>query len=179
MPELVMMAVGPDRPGLVSEFSRTFHAAGANMADSRMMNLHGQFAMLILVQADQATLEKLQTQVLETGSQTGLTVTLHPVAGQGRVSSGGQAGGLAYRLKTYSTDQPGIVHQITRLLQEHQVNIEELETRQESAAFAGTMLFTMQAKLTIPASVAIKPLSQKLQQAAQSIHCDLDFEPQG
>ena len=33
---LVLTAVGPDRPGLVSEISSMVHGAGANLEDSRM-----------------------------------------------------------------------------------------------------------------------------------------------
>lgn len=175
MTDMVIMAVGPDRPGLVSEFSQTLHAAGANLADSRMMNLHGQFAMLLRVQGEPATLEQLRSQVVQAGRGMGLTVTL-PEASKSQ-SPPVVGRGVPYRLKTYSMDQPGIVHQITRLLQTHGVNIEELETRQESAPFSGTTLFTMQARLTVPAEVAVKPLRQKLQEAADAINCDLDLEP--
>jgi glycine cleavage system transcriptional repressor len=44
--ELVVTAVGPDRPGIASDFTGHVHAAGANLADSRMVNLRGQFALL-------------------------------------------------------------------------------------------------------------------------------------
>ncbi len=46
---LVLTAVGPDRPGLVSEISSLVLAAGANLEDSRMAILGGEFALLVLV----------------------------------------------------------------------------------------------------------------------------------
>ena len=42
--ELVVTAVGPDRAGIASDFTGHVHAAGANLADSRMVNLRGHFA---------------------------------------------------------------------------------------------------------------------------------------
>src|SRR5262249_6564839 len=48
--ELVVTAIGPDRPGLASEFAGHVLGAGANLADSRMVNLRGQFAILALVE---------------------------------------------------------------------------------------------------------------------------------
>src|SRR5437763_1554408 len=50
MPQLIITAVGPDRPGIVGELSAHLHAAGANLLDSRMVNLRGEFAMMILLE---------------------------------------------------------------------------------------------------------------------------------
>ena len=84
---------------------------------------------------------------------------------------------MPFRLKTYSMDQPGIVHRVTRLLQENGVNIEELTTRQESAAFAGTPLFLMEARLTVPPTVAVRKLRGDLQSLCDALNCDVDLEP--
>ncbi len=50
---LVLTAVGPDRPGLVSEISSMVLSAGANLEDSRMAILGGEFALLVLVSGDE------------------------------------------------------------------------------------------------------------------------------
>ena len=42
---LVLTALGPDRPGLVNEISAMVLAAGANLEDSRMAILGGEFAL--------------------------------------------------------------------------------------------------------------------------------------
>src|SRR5690348_7753040 len=56
MAQLIITAVGPDRPGIVGELTSHLHAAGGNLLDSRMINLRGEFAMMILVEtsADEA-----------------------------------------------------------------------------------------------------------------------------
>jgi glycine cleavage system transcriptional repressor len=74
-------------------------------------------------------------------------------------------------------DQPGIVHRISDLLREFNVNIEELSTRQESAPFAGTPLFLMEMRLTVPANVSIHAIRTKLQSLCDTLNCDVDFEP--
>ena len=85
--------------------------------------------------------------------------------------------GLPFKLKTYSLDQPGIVHRISDALRIRGVNIEELATRQESAPFAGTTIFTMEMRLTVPPEVPIRELRSELQSLADLLNCDLDFEP--
>jgi glycine cleavage system transcriptional repressor len=42
----ILTAIGADRPGLVEEVSQFIFAHGGNIADSRMVNLRGQFAMM-------------------------------------------------------------------------------------------------------------------------------------
>ena len=51
MPQLILTAVGPDHPGLVGQLTGHLHAAGANILDTRMVNLRGRFAVLILLEA--------------------------------------------------------------------------------------------------------------------------------
>ncbi len=185
----IITAVGTDRPGLVGQFTGHLHQAGVNIADSRMVNLRGQFALLLLVEGESAQLQQLEKSAPQAGDAIGLQVTVAAMNEAGAMKVGGTTGsaagfagvagvpGLPYRLKTYSMDQPGIVHGVTSILHEHGVNIEELTTRQESAPFAGTTLFTMQALLTIPADVSVKKLRQALETLCDRLNIDMDLEP--
>lgn len=172
MPQLVITAVGPDKPGLVGELTGYLHAGGANILDSRMVNLRGEFAVIVLVEAPDAALAALGRSLPDTARGLGLTVSLAPQAGKAAPTPG-----VPYRIKTYSMDQPGIVHRITAVLRKHRVNIEELAARQESAAFAGTPLFIMEIRVTVPAAVPVRALREELESVAAGINCDLDIEP--
>ncbi len=46
---LVLSALGPDRPGLVAEITEYLTKRGANVEDSRMAVLGGEFGVLVLV----------------------------------------------------------------------------------------------------------------------------------
>lgn len=172
MPEIVITAIGPDRPGLVGEFTGALLEAGGNIADSRMVNLRGQFALVVLVEGAAAALDQLRQAAAQAGKQLGLHVVVNEQQPAARTVAG-----VPYKLKTYSLDQPGIVHQVTRLLHRHGVNIEELATRLASAPFAGSPLFTMEMRLTIPADVAIKNLRSEIEAICASLNCDVDLEP--
>ena len=69
---LVLTAVGPDRPGLVNEISSLVLAAGANLEDSRMAILGGEFALLILVSGDPKAVTRVEHSAEELGSRLGL-----------------------------------------------------------------------------------------------------------
>ena len=169
MTQLVITAVGPDRPGLVKDISGHIHAAGANLADSRMVNLRGHFAMLVLVEGNADVLGKTRDAVRGAASAMGLTITFseEPAAAP--------RAGVPFRLKTYSMDQPGLVHKITSFLQEHGINIEELESDLESAPFMGTPIFTMEVLLSVPPAVSVKDLRQSLENLGASLNCDIDL----
>ena len=52
MAHAILTALGIDRPGLVDEVSRFIYDRGGNIEDSRMVNLRGQFAIMVLVGGD-------------------------------------------------------------------------------------------------------------------------------
>jgi glycine cleavage system transcriptional repressor len=172
--ELVVTAVGPDRPGLASEFTGAVHAAGANLADTRMVNLRGQFALLALVEGSREVLENVERRLREAAPKIGLAIEFATPTPK----DGGKArDGVPFRLKTYSMDQPGIVHKITSYLREHSINVEDLSTRLESAPFMGTPVFTMEILMLVPKSVSMRTLRTQLEELGDSLNCDVDLDP--
>jgi len=173
MGQLIVTAVGPDRPGLVGELTGHLHAAGANLLDTRMVNLRGQFALMLLLEAAADSLAKLTRDLPAVGKSMGLHLS---IAEQGTPVP--HITGLRYQLKTYSMDQPGIVAKLTNILREHRVNIEELSAWQESAAFAGSPIFLTEMHLTVPGDVPISQLRSKLTTVCNELNCDIDLEPE-
>ena len=60
MPQLIITAIGPDRPGLVGQLTAHLHSAGGNLLDTRMVNLRGEFAMMILLELESHSAAQLQ-----------------------------------------------------------------------------------------------------------------------
>lgn len=171
--ELVVTAVGKDRPGIVSELTGHVHAAGANLADTRMVNLRGQFALVALVEGPPAVLDQVRKRLVEAAPRMGLRIDVSdPTAKEARVRDG-----VPFRLKTYSMDQPGIVHRFTSYLREHDVNVEELATRLESAPFMGTPVFTMEILMLLPKGASVKKLRTALEELGEQLNCDVDLDP--
>lgn len=172
MAQLIITAVGPDQPGLVGQLTGHVRDGGGNIVESRMVNLRGQFAVILLVEGEDPAIRKLRVSLVEAGEQMGLHVSTSEHAAPAQ-----KVEGLPYRLKTYSLDQPGIMHAVTDVLRAHGVNIEDLQARQESAAFSGTPLFVMEMHLTVPANMSVKALRQELEKQCEKLNCDMDMEP--
>lgn len=171
--QLVVTAVGPDRRGLVGEFTGHIHKAGANLADSRMVNLEGSFALLALVEGEPSVLEQVRRELRETAPSMGVAVTFSEQPER----SAEREPGIHFRLKTYSMDQPGIVHRVTRLLHDQGINVEELETKLDSAPFTGSDVFTMEILMSVPKSVSVKALRRSLEELGDALNCDIDLDP--
>jgi glycine cleavage system transcriptional repressor len=172
--QLVVTAIGPDRKGLVGELTGHIHRAGANLADSRMVNLEGQFALLMLLEGDAAVIERARQEIREAAPSLGLSITY---AEQPRPSAIEAKPSAHFRLKTYSMDQLGIVHRVTKFLQEQGINIEELETKLDSAPFAGTDMFTMEILMSAPPTISAKALKEGLTALSDALSCDIDLDP--
>jgi glycine cleavage system transcriptional repressor len=170
---LILTAVGIDRPGLVADLTQHVHAAGASLADSRMVNLRGHFALLALVEGADADLAKLKSELGSQAKSIGLRIEFDEAGETAKPAMGG----VPYRLKTYSMDQPGIVARLSDLLRRHEVNVEELETRVESAPFAGTPLFLLEAVVTLPKGKSLRALRDDLHALGDAMGCDVDIDP--
>jgi len=130
--------------------------------------------MLLLFEAEDAAAEALRASLTELSEAMGLRLMLVEPAPPAR-----SVAGIPYKLRTYSMDQPGIVHGISEILLNHGINIEDLTTRQESAPFMGAGIFLMEMRVTVPPNVPIREVRSKLQSLCDTLNCDVDFEPEG
>jgi glycine cleavage system transcriptional repressor len=173
MRELVITAIGPDRPGLIGKLTAALFEASANVADSRMVNLRGQFALILLAEVPDARVEHAKAKLDALAPELGLTLTYRgsePLAGKPPTTIG-----VPYRLNTYAMDQPGLVHRITDLLHRHGINVEELTTRSQPRPETGAPLFSMELLLTVPTSVSIRTVRGDLERLCDELNCDLEL----
>jgi glycine cleavage system transcriptional repressor len=169
--ELLITATGPDRLGLVGELSGVLHDAGANLADSRMIHLRGQFSLILLAEmrGDPST---MVARLEEAAASIGLRVSVTDADDE----SAHQPDAKPYRLTISAMDQPGIVHRVTNLLRPHGVNIEELETRRVPATYSGAPLFSLDMSMTVPRDVSMRKLRAELESLCDELNCDVDVE---
>jgi glycine cleavage system transcriptional repressor len=172
MPQLIVTAVGPDRPGLVADLTRHVYDVGASLADSRMVNLRGHFALLALIEGPPEGISALRHKLESEGPRMGLRLEMYEVA----AGTSRPPGSVPYRLKVYSNDQIGIAARVTALLRQHSVNVEELETRIESAPFAGTPLFVLEGVVTLPQGTTARKMREELGSLGEKIGCDIDLD---
>lgn len=173
MRSMMINAIGPDQPGLVEKLTAAVRDAGANLADSRMVKLGGQFAMIVMAQGEAEVMTKLRDALAS--PQTVQPMTVHCVMDDEATPAA--SAGLPYELYTYSMDQPGIVHRFSGLMHRHGINIEELSTQLNYAPVSATPLFTMRMRIVIPASMPLAELRDELDALAGQMNCDCELQP--
>jgi glycine cleavage system transcriptional repressor len=173
MSHAILTALGADRPGLVDEVSQFIFDRGGNIEDSRMVNLRGQFTIMLLVSADTPALEKMHGDLGKFALKSRLHAELRFVDNE-RIA--GEAA-LTYRLVATAIDQPGIVHRVSHTLRQLQVNIESLDTRLTPAPYTGSPVFEMELIITVPRSVALAQLRQNLGATCDGMNVDWELRP--
>ena len=167
---LVLTAVGPDRPGLVSEIASAIHGAGANLEDSRMAILGGEFALLLLLSGPEAAAAAIEKAAGPLGERLGLRVLSK------RTARGQHRDFLPYRISVTGFDRPGIVLKISEILARRGVNVASLESRLAYAPLSGTPMFVLEAELQVPSEVALAELRRELSAQCDEENLDLSLE---
>jgi glycine cleavage system transcriptional repressor len=173
MTHAILTAIGTDRPGIVDELSQFIFDRGGNIEDSRMVNLRGQFAIMVLVGGGADALARVGRELPEFSKRIGMQAELRPAAATDRPPQAADA--LPYRLVGTGIDQPGLVHRLAHLLREMNVNIESLETRLTPAPYTGAPMFELEAVLSVPRATQLSHLRQKLAGCCDEINMDWDL----
>jgi len=164
----ILTAIGADRPGLVDEVSQYIFSRGGNIEDSRMVNLRGQFAIMLLVGAPPAALARISGDVWQLAQQSGLHAQVVPA----EAKSAASADAMPYRLVARTLDQPGLVHRVSHVLRSLGVNIESLETHLISAPVTGAPMFEMEMVLSVPRSTPLAKLREELGRTCDELNID-------
>jgi glycine cleavage system regulatory protein len=162
-----MTVIGEDRPGLVGQLSAAITDNEGNWLESRMAHLGGQFAGILRIELPTeqeqnlvATLQSLQSR--------GLSVHVHK-----DIPSPPPPTGALGTVEVVGHDRPGIVRQLSQVLAQHHVNVEELVTNRDSAPMSGEMLFRATATVRLPESCALNELQRALEQIAADLMVDI------
>ncbi len=164
---LLLTAIGADRTGLVESLAKKIAASGGNWEESRLARLGGQFAGIVLVTIDSERSDQLIGALRELEA-SGLQVTARQVAAPAASSTGTKV-----RLTVTGGDRPGIVRDVSRILAERGVNVEELESSMGSAPMSGEALFVARARLMVPAAVDLHTLRASLEGLGTELMVDL------
>lgn len=119
---LAVTALGADRPGIIARVTGVLLDHGGNLEDSTMTILGGQFAIVLLVQAD-AHAQALESDLTQATEDLGLVVAVRPVG------SGSTSPPATHMLSVYGADRPGIVATVAQTLADRDVNVTDLTTR--------------------------------------------------
>lgn len=169
MANVVVTLLGDDRAGLVDAVAGVVASHGGNWEKSRMAELAGKFAGIVLVTVPAQAVDALANdlEALETKGLFDIQVERAVGEVQGPATS-------QVVLELVGQDHPGIVYDVSHALASRKVSIDELETEIEPAPMGGKM-FKARAVLDVPSGVSLEDLNEALEDIAQDLMVDLHF----
>ena len=122
MSSLAITAVGADRPGIIARITKVVTEHGGNLEDGTMTVLSGHFAIMLLVDV-RTDPRELEEAVAGATADLGLSVTVRTVDG------GDVPPPPTHLLSVYGGDRPGLLHEVTTVLADRDINVTDLSTR--------------------------------------------------
>ena len=166
----ILTFIGDDRPGLVEALSRVIEDNGGNWLESRLSQLGGKFAGLVLVVLPDENGAALEAD-LKALSSTGLSVRVTPAAGMVATSAG-----RSITLTIIGPDRLGIVREISRALAQREVNVVEMDSTVSSAPMSAEMIFTARIDAEIPEHLDLDDLEDSLEDIANVMTLEIELE---
>ncbi len=168
MASFVISVLGDDRAGLVDALSGVITDHGGNWDRSHMTQLAGKFAGVVLVTLSGERSSEF-IQALESLEHSGL---LHLSVEQGHDKT---VAGAAIEIRLVGNDHPGIVHELSHLLANRGISIDDLQTRTSPAPMAGGSLFEAVARVRLPANVSSDSVIDEVEALAADLMVDIEF----
>jgi glycine cleavage system transcriptional repressor len=168
--QLVLTAIGADRPGIVKDLSDIIFKLSLNIEDSRMSILGGEFAILLLVSGESADIDSLQSQLDELGSGLGLNIMAKTTTVR---QSDAQT--VPYSVDVSSLDHQGIVHSIAAFFSSRNINIVDLETERYAAPHTGSPMFALHMTIGIDADTSISRLREDFYKLCDELNLDAEL----
>lgn len=176
----IVTFIGDDRPGLVEQLSAVIEKNQGNWQESRLSQLGGKFAGLILValpanggpslEADLAALAAsgISVRVTATGHIADAQRTHAPVAAP--------ISGRDITLSVIGPDRRGIVREISHALAQRRINVLEMTSDVHSAPMSAEMIFTARIAAWIPEATNMDELRASLDEIADHMTLEIDLE---
>ena len=165
----VITFIGDDRRGIVEQLADVIQQHRGNWLDSKLSQLGGKFAGLILIELAEDRSNELEKALRELpGGDLSVRVT---TAGQASNETG-----EALTLTLTGPDRPGIVREISRALATAGINVSKMDSHVEGAAFTGELMFHANLKATAPAALSVDALQESLDRIADQMTLEIDLE---
>ncbi|WBH16239.1 glycine cleavage system protein R [Sphingomonas radiodurans] len=165
--QVILTVAGSDRPGLTQALADAVLAAGGNWLESHLATLGGKYVGSVLVELAEDAVPHLQASARAIDMR-GLTVSVLPTGPE-------EFAGPTLALDLVGQDRPGIVREVTAVLADLGVNIDDLHTRVDSGAESGQRMFRATATLRLPAEMESDTVIAALEEISGEIMVELTF----
>ena len=169
---LAVSAIGPDRTGLVHEFTRTIADCGGSISESRMLALGADFGLQLLVAGNWHAIAKLEAELARLAETAGLVVQLWRTEPRPR-----REDHVPYSIDVVCVDQPGVVSGLAGFFASRSIDVSEVATRSYFAAQTGAAMSSVQMSINVPTRIHVSQLREDFMDYCDSLNLDAILEP--
>ena len=168
----VVTIIGPDRRGLVASITEEIVSQNANIEESHMMRLGGEFAVLMLLSLTNGNRQRLVEGLDKINGDEVKVFIKDTDLSRLKIFEGF----VPYEITVIGADHEGIVHQVSEYLAGLQIQVDNMETNVTKAPITGTPLFSMLAKVQSPPGIPLPTLRDKLEELGDQLGVDIRVE---
>lgn len=168
----VITIVGPDQRGLVARITDEIVAHDANIEESRMSRLGGEFAAMMLLSISNGKSQTLLAGLERLNSDRVKVFVKETDLERLKVFEGF----VPYEISVVGADHEGIVHHVAEYLAELRCQIDDMETNVTRAPVTGTPLFSMLAEIKTPPEISLQQLRDQLEEIGDRLGVDIDIK---
>ena len=168
----VITIIGPDRRGLVAKITEEIVTNNANIEESHMARLGGEFAVIMLLAIDDNNTVELMAGLDKLNSDTIKVFVKETDLSRLKIFEGF----VPYEISVIGADHEGIVHHVAEYLAELRIQVDEMETHVSQAPVTGARLFSMFAEVQAPPELTLKTLRQKMEDVGDQLGVDIEVK---
>lgn len=174
--QLVISAIGSDRPGIVNALSQLIVKNNGNIDDSRMSVLGGEFAIILLISASSSELDTIEHILTEQASSLELSIITKQTSDKLLAEKAQNEKKIPYIVEVLAMDNPGIVYQLTNFFSAREINIQSLQTDRYPAPHTGTPMFAIEMIIAVPQTIIINDLREDFLDLCEDMNLDASIE---
>jgi len=168
--EMVLTVMASDRPGIVELLADVVASYDGNWVDSAMSRLGGEFAGILRIEIEEGKVAGLEKALAALG-EDGISISVRKNTEVG-VSIEVPKGRKAY-FEVIGQDHKGIVRDVSKVLADNKVNVDELRTRVFDGSMTGEHMFSAEADIVLPDGLEMEQLCEQLEDLASDLMVDV------
>ena len=164
MQPLIISIMGKDKPGLVDSLAKCVYRHNANWLGSSFAHMAGQFTGFVEVHVPADKHDDLVTALNALPDLTVQSVS---------IADSVESFNDTLAVEIMGNDKPGIVQELTNILNQFNLNIVSFDSRCESAPNWGSLMFKARAVIAVPEDFNDSALQQSLENIANDLVVDI------
>ena len=167
----ILSAFCKDRPGIVAAITKVLYELGCNLEDSTMTRMLNEFAIILLFTSrDDGLQAQLEQACKKLESEEGITAIIRPVKTEDEQKLIHHA---SKTIRVTGVDQTGIVYKVSKFLASNKINIDNLSSQRTISPESGTIIYSMELAVQIPADLSVAELENGISQVGEELNLDI------